>query len=142
MRHEWHECDANDAIATRVKNFDFDNETSENMFPHPYISYMANERLQGSNFILRTSFWKCLVPTPKWVWKVHCKNWILLWQKLYQKVMHYIIAANASWRYRMVTHINTSSFSMKNILCQTNNILLHKNYWKLGKMNARFWENI
>ena len=30
-----------------MKNFDFDNDTSENKFPHPYISYMANERLQG-----------------------------------------------------------------------------------------------
>ena len=29
-----------------MKNFDFDNETSENIFLHPYISYIANERLQ------------------------------------------------------------------------------------------------
>ena len=33
--------------ATQLKKiFDFDNETSENIFSHPYISYMANERLQ------------------------------------------------------------------------------------------------
>ena len=31
--------------ATRVKNFDFDNETSENIFSHPYFSYMANQTL-------------------------------------------------------------------------------------------------
>ena len=30
-----------------MKNFDFDNETSENIFLHPYISYIANERLQA-----------------------------------------------------------------------------------------------
>ena len=30
-----------------MKNFVFDNETSENIFLHPYISYIANERLQG-----------------------------------------------------------------------------------------------
>ena len=30
-----------------MKNFDFDNDTSENMFSHTYISYIANERLQG-----------------------------------------------------------------------------------------------
>ena len=30
-----------------MKNFDFDNETSENIFSHPYISYMGKERLQG-----------------------------------------------------------------------------------------------
>ena len=43
MRHERHECDKS---ATRIRNFDFNNCTSENIFSHPYISYMANERLQ------------------------------------------------------------------------------------------------
>ena len=33
--------------ATLVKNFDFDNDTSEIVFPHPYIYYMASQRLQG-----------------------------------------------------------------------------------------------
>ena len=40
-------CYTNDTSTTRVKNFDFDNDTSENIFSHHYISYMANERLQG-----------------------------------------------------------------------------------------------
>ena len=35
-----------DKSATRVKNFDFDNGTSENIVSHPNISYMANEKLQ------------------------------------------------------------------------------------------------
>ena len=30
-----------------MKNFDFDNDTSENIFSHSDISYMANERLKG-----------------------------------------------------------------------------------------------
>ena len=58
VRHERHECNANatrvlhkrhecDASATRVKHFDFDNDTSKNIFSHPYIYYMASERLQG-----------------------------------------------------------------------------------------------
>ena len=42
-----HECYTNNTNPTRVKNFDFDNGTSENIFSHPYISYTANERLQG-----------------------------------------------------------------------------------------------
>ena len=42
-----HECYTNDTSATRVKNFDFDNDTSENIFSHHYINYVANERLQG-----------------------------------------------------------------------------------------------
>ena len=32
---------------TGVENFDFGNVTSESIFKHHYISYMANERLQG-----------------------------------------------------------------------------------------------
>ena len=55
--HEWetsntsatqvrHERYTNDTSATRVRNFDFDNDTSQNIFSHPYISYIANERLQ------------------------------------------------------------------------------------------------
>ena len=42
-----HECDTNDTSATRVKNIDFDNDTSKNIISHPYIYYMASERLQG-----------------------------------------------------------------------------------------------
>ena len=42
-----HGCYANDTSATRVKNVDFDNDTSEDTFSQPRISYMANERLQG-----------------------------------------------------------------------------------------------
>ena len=48
-----HKCDTseivmltNDTNATRVKNFDFDNDTSKNMFSHLYICYMASEELQ------------------------------------------------------------------------------------------------
>ena len=61
-----HERYTKDTSATRVKNFDFDNDTSENIFSHPY-----KER---NNFILRTPFWKCHVPMQKCGWKVHHKN--------------------------------------------------------------------
>ena len=74
-RHERHECDTsdtsvtqvryecytNDTSATRVKNFDFDNDTGKNIFSHPYIYYMASERLQGEeqfhtkNYLLEMS---------------------------------------------------------------------------------------
>ena len=43
---EQHKCYTNHTSVTWVKNFDFDNDTSENI-SHSYISYMANERLQG-----------------------------------------------------------------------------------------------
>ena len=42
-----HKCYTNDKTATQVKNFDFDNGTCKNIFSHPYINYMASERLQG-----------------------------------------------------------------------------------------------
>ena len=47
--------------ATRVKNFDFDNDTSENIFSYPYIIYMANERLEGEKQIHSKS---CLLEMP------------------------------------------------------------------------------
>ena len=78
MRHQRYECDTSDTSATlitrardecytndtsarRVKNFNFDNGTSKNIFPHPYIYYMANERLQeeeqfhSKNYLLEMS---------------------------------------------------------------------------------------
>ena len=36
-----------DTNATPVKKFSFDNYTSKNIFSHPYIYYMASERLQA-----------------------------------------------------------------------------------------------
>ena len=95
-----------------------------------------------NNFFLRTTFWKCLVPMPKCFWKVNHKNWTSLWQKLFKKVRHKIVAAYALARYRIVTHSNAASFSIKNILCENTNICFSKNYSKLGKTNARFWKNI
>ena len=41
-----HECYTNDTSETRVKNLDFDNDTGKNIFSHPYIYYMASERLK------------------------------------------------------------------------------------------------
>ena len=56
--HERLECDTS---ATRVKKFGFDNNTCDDIFSYPYISYMANERLQreeqfhSKNYLLRMS---------------------------------------------------------------------------------------
>ena len=138
----WHECYTNDTSATQVKNFDFDNDTSKNIFLHPYIYYMASEDYKlRENFILKTTFWKCLVPTVKCIWKVHHKNQTSKWWKLYQKVIPQIIDANALGRSRIVAQYNAASFSVKAILCENTTILFSKNYWKLGKMNARFWKS-
>ena len=42
-----HECYTNDTSVISVKNFDFDNGASKNIFSHSYIYYMASEILQG-----------------------------------------------------------------------------------------------
>ena len=48
-----HKCSTS---ATRVENLDFDNDTSENIFSHPYIRYMTNERLQGKKQFYSKNF--------------------------------------------------------------------------------------
>ena len=45
--HEQHKCYTNHTSVAWVKNFDFGNDTSENISSHSYIIYMANEKLQG-----------------------------------------------------------------------------------------------
>ena len=66
MRYERQECDTNKTSGTRVRNFDFYNDSSENIFSHPYISYIANESLQGEEqfhsnawFPWQNAFEKC-----------------------------------------------------------------------------------
>ena len=55
------ECYLKDTSATRVKNFYFDNDTSKNIFSHPYICFMTSEGSQGEeqfhsrNFLLEMS---------------------------------------------------------------------------------------
>ena len=66
-----HECYAKDTNATRVKNFDFDNDTSENIFSRPGISYMAYERLQGEK---RFHSKNCLLEVPRSCPKMRLKS--------------------------------------------------------------------
>ena len=56
-----HKSYTNNTSATQVKKFDIDNDTSKNIFSRPYISYMANDRLQqeekyhSKNYLLEMS---------------------------------------------------------------------------------------
>ena len=114
----------NDTSTIRMKNFDFDNDTSENIFSHPYISYIKNERLQGEkefhskNYLLEMPCSHASTPQKL--------NFVMA--KLYQNVIHKIVAANALARSRIVTHSNTALVSIKTFLCETYNILFSKNY--------------
>ena len=49
--HERRKCYTNDASATRMKNFDFDNDTSGNIFSHSYISYTGEKRFHSKNYL-------------------------------------------------------------------------------------------
>ena len=70
-----HECDTNDPIATRVKNFDFDNDTSKTYFHNPILAiWQLKYNKEMNRFILRTTFWKHIVPMPKCVPIVHHKK--------------------------------------------------------------------
>ena len=84
------------------------------MSSDPYISYIANERLQGEE-------------------PFHSKNYPLDVHRsrakmLYQKVVHQIVAANTLARSHIVTDSNAVLFSIKNTLCETNNTLFSKKY--------------
>ena len=79
-----HECYTSDTSVTPVKNFDFCNNKSENkfsrenIFSHPILAiWQMKDYKERNNFILTTTFWKCIVPMPKCIWKVHHKNWTL-----------------------------------------------------------------
>ena len=73
-----HECYTNDTSVTRVKNSDFYNDTSENIFFHPILAaWQTKDYKERNNFILRTTFLKCLISMLKCVWIVDHKNWIL-----------------------------------------------------------------
>ena len=137
MSHEWHECDMS---ATRKKNFDFDNDTNENIFSYPYISYIANERLQGEEQFHSKNY---LLEMPRSHAKMRLKSEPQKLNFVMTKAISksYTLACSCK-RSRIVTHSNTTSLSIKTTLCETNNILFSKNYWKLGKMNTRFWKNM
>ena len=56
---------------TPVKNFDFDNDTSKNIFSHPYICYMASERLQGDEQLHSKNY---LLEMPRSLVKMRLKS--------------------------------------------------------------------
>ena len=50
-----------------MENFDFDDDTGKNIFSHPYIYYMASERLQGEE-------------------QIHTKNYLLEMSRFHAKM--------------------------------------------------------
>ena len=139
-----HECYTNSTSATRVKNFNFDNGTSKNIFSHPQIYYMASERLQGEkqfhskNYLLKMSRFHAKMRLKSAPQKLN-----FLMKKAKSKSC--TLDCSCEWHFppsRIITYSNAASFLIKTILCEYTSILFSKNYWKLGKMNARLRKNI
>ena len=69
------ECYTNDTSATWLKNLNFDSEAFENIFYTTILAiWLMKDYKETNNFILRTTFWKCIVPMRKSVWKLHPKT--------------------------------------------------------------------
>ena len=93
VRHEQHECDTSATRMTQVRHdwkiLILIIALVKTYFHTPVFTiFHVKDYKDRNNLILRTTFWKSLVPMPKWVWKVYRKNWTLKWQKLYQNVLH------------------------------------------------------
>lgn len=57
MTRVWQECEINDRIATRVKNFGFDAGTSQKTYFPSLYRYMAKERLQGEKQFINNKYY-------------------------------------------------------------------------------------
>ena len=80
--HEWHECDMSATRTARVRHkwkiLIFITTWLKTYFHTPITTiWQMKDYKERNNFILRTTFWKCIVPMPKCVGKVHHKNWTL-----------------------------------------------------------------
>ena len=117
----------NNSRATRVKNFDFDSDTSKNILLHPYIYYMANERLQREEQFHSKNY---LLEMPCFHAKMRLKSAPQKLDLLMTKAISKSCTLDCSCiaRSRIVTHSNATSFSIRTILCENTNILFSKNY--------------
>ena len=95
VRHERHKCNTSEIRATRVRHKCDTNDTSATRVLRerheweililimtrvetPILAiWQMKDYKKWNNFILTTTFWKCFVPMPKCIWKVHHKNWTL-----------------------------------------------------------------
>ena len=90
-----HECYKNDTSTTRVKNFDFANDTSKNIFSHPYMYYMASERLQGDKQFLSKNY---LLEMPRFRAKMNLKSAPKKLNFLMEKAISKRFTLDCSWK--------------------------------------------
>ena len=125
VRHDWHECYTNDTSVTRVKNFDLHNDTIENIFSHLYVTYTTNEKFQGEKQIHYKNYLLEMPPSPaKMRLEIAPQTLNLVKAKAISISYNYFVDANVLGRSRIASHSNTAWFSIKTILCETNNVFL------------------
>ena len=74
---------------TRVINFDFHNDTSKNIFSHPYICYTASEKLEGEEqFHYKNYFFEMSLFHAKMRLKSAPKKLNFLIEKVARKVVY------------------------------------------------------
>ena len=95
--------------------------------------------MERNNFDLRSTFWKWLRQVLTCVWKVCHKNVTFKRQKLYAKVIHWIVATDALARFHIVTYSYAALFSRKINLCETKSIFYSLRNCVWQKMNDIFW---
>ena len=80
LLHEWHEYDTSAKRTVWVRHewqilVLITTQIKTCCHTPIFTIWQVKDYKQRNNFILRTTFWKCLAPMPKCVWKVHQKNW-------------------------------------------------------------------
>ena len=80
--HEQHQCDTSSIRTTQVRHeweiLILITTRVTTYFHTPILAiWQIKDYKERNNFILRNTFWKCLIPLPKCIWKVHHKNWTL-----------------------------------------------------------------
>ena len=113
-----------------MKNFDFDNDTSKNMFPHPYIYYMASERLQGEKQFHSKN---CHFEMPCFHAKMRLKSAPQKLNFLMEKATPKSCTLDCSYKCALdvpaeLHTVTQAHFLIKTILCEYTNILFRKNY--------------
>ena len=156
--HKRHECGMSATWTTQVRS-----ATRVRTYSHtPKLAVWQMKDYQGrKNFILRGVFhWQFLIA---YIFSVPLKfracyimgQWgefrvkiatislhILFWHFCKNYILE-MARSHAKMRLKSATQkLNFGIAKAFESLCQNNNIVFSKNYWKLGKMNARFWESI
>ena len=125
--------------ATRVKTFDLDNDTSENIFSHPILAIWRMKDYKERNnkyYLLEMS------PShAKMLLKRAPQNLNITMAKAISISYNLDCSSKCPCTFPQ-SYVWSHSLVFEKSHFKTSNILFRKNYWKLEKINARFRKNI